>query len=433
MREFPDQFESGPSKAVNKLNQLLNASRENYVIAGAGIVLRETPNGVYVTLCDAILNYFGLNGQAPNTPYGEGGGNGGLGPGGGTPQQPEEADPVQDPEKNPNNYPYDPRPKYPPYTPIDPDEIPSPEIPTIIDAESVDVPFTWLVDGIAISDSSALFDNNRILAPADGSAASGYVKSGVGEDVEFSISYRNYYYVGNTQVRPAYNLSVEGEPPEGFVVSLENAGNDPTSFQTATLRFTGKATTEYSTKISVVATPADIASAGVANAAGYTFEINLTVKNGAIEIVAVNLPTTITLGQPWQGTVYFTGGYPDYTFSTDLYGVADYYATVDSSIGNGFIIRGNGGSGLEAGLTNPPPYVYMLPIYIGPNDPPNPTLEAQWKARQLAMLFYDDVFGSNGVYGVLKSTPITVSGTITITDSMGTSASVPVSITYKKQ
>jgi hypothetical protein len=80
MRDTPSEFTKGPKGAVGKLNQLIRAVDANKVIPGLGLRIRETENGILLTLDDRILRVSGLAnqdqlGRAPGdgrNPYGSG-------------------------------------------------------------------------------------------------------------------------------------------------------------------------------------------------------------------------------------------------------------------------------------------------------------------------------------------------------------------------
>lgn len=60
MRDTPAEFSKGPKATVEKLNLLVKSVRENTIIPGVGLRIRETANGVLLTLDERILLAAGL-------------------------------------------------------------------------------------------------------------------------------------------------------------------------------------------------------------------------------------------------------------------------------------------------------------------------------------------------------------------------------------
>jgi hypothetical protein len=82
MRNPPDKFTKGPKPAVTKLNGIIESIRQNKVQAGPGIRLRETREGVHVSVDPKILVAAGLAnsdlfaGKDGDNPSGAGGDSG---------------------------------------------------------------------------------------------------------------------------------------------------------------------------------------------------------------------------------------------------------------------------------------------------------------------------------------------------------------------
>lgn len=98
MRVVPKDFSRGPKQTVTKLNLLIKAVKEGTLIPGVGLRIRETANGVLLTLDDKILLAAGL---ANSNQKGRAAGDGKQPFGGATeridePEQPAKEDPEKE-------------------------------------------------------------------------------------------------------------------------------------------------------------------------------------------------------------------------------------------------------------------------------------------------------------------------------------------------